>query len=150
MIGQQATSQRCRHFSVLRGRAGETNIGEVVVRYHAHTADPVLGTAGGSPRLKRLTICPVQDSVTDSVPEKLVIQDAVGQREPNDRALWRKVLRLEDNFMYPFDRGHLPLSVCLSPEISLPNAPASTSLPCGTSQFPPSAWLLAAARVLLR
>ena len=109
MIGQQATSQRCRHFSVLRGRAGETNIGEVVVRYHAHTADPVLGTAGGSPRLKRLTICPVLDSVTDSVPEKLAIQDAVGQREPNDRALWRKVLRLEDNFMYPFGRGHLSL-----------------------------------------
>src|SRR6516164_6596185 len=79
MIGQQATSQRCRHFSVLRGRAGETNIGEVVVRYHAHAADPVLGIAGERPRLKRLTICPVLYGVTDSVPEKLVIRDAVGQ-----------------------------------------------------------------------
>jgi hypothetical protein len=68
------------------------------------------------------------------VPEKLVIRDAVGQREPNDRALWRKVLRLEDNFMYPFDGGHLSLSVCLSPEISLPNAAASTPPPRGTSQ----------------
>jgi hypothetical protein len=46
------------------------------------------------------------------MPEKLVIQNTVGQREPNDRAFWRKFLRLEDNFVYPFDSGHLPLCLC--------------------------------------